>query len=285
MSSELLAARTVSAFPLSIGTSLAFESLSQSGGTPYDEKREIPQIVDLKRYDSFWINLSTLFRNLYGSVPSKDAEGLIAQDCSDALLVEMELIEEIIRSETNDSVKVHFFISNYHNLKSLSSQASLRVPNTPKQINYFKLHDAALQIIINTRHTQSQDVHIYENKLKPKWYPKALILTHIAYDLVNFSKFSILELIESHTGILKKRNTWYTKYYQSEDLSMIPFEERLLKFFGDNHTFKPFPIKARKTIAELAIDRRWTWATTESKITADISSLNDQLLAQVIKNL
>ncbi len=285
MSSQILATRAVSAFPLSIGTSLAFESLSQLGGTPYDPERKIPEHVDLKQYQQFWINLSTLFRNMHSAVPSQESTTLRAEDCADALLAEMDSIDDIVRQETNGQTEIIYYINNYKNLKSLSSIASIRIPNTPKQIEYYKLHDKTLQQLINIRHSLNRDPMIFDKMIKPKDYTVSLIFTHIAYDLLAYPKFTRLELIESHTGILKKRNMWYTKFYQPEELSMIPFIEKMLKIFGDNHTFRPFPIKARKTIAELAIGKRWTWATTESKVTADLDTLKDRFLADNIKLL
>lgn len=285
MTSSILAARTTSAFPLSIGTSLSFESLSQLGGKPYDPDRKIPQHVELKNYQEFWINLSTLFRNMYSSVPSQEAVKLQAGDCADVLLEEMEVIEDTVKQETAGQMRVVFFISNYKNIKNMNSQAIPRVPNTQKQIDYFKLHDKTIQQVLNTRYQRQEDISIFENKIKPKEPCKALIFTHIAYDLLGYPKFTKLDLIESHTGVLKQRNMWYTKLYQSDDLQVIPFIEIMLKFFGDSHTFRPFPIKARKTILEVAIEKRWTWATTEAKVKQDLGYMKDQYLAQVINSL
>ena len=285
MSSEILGARTTSAFPLSIGTSLAFESLSQSGGAPYDPERKIPQHIKLGDYQQFWINLSTLFRNIYGAVSSQDAAGLLADDCTEVLLQEIESMEDIVRQETQSKLTVSFYTSNYKGLTGLASKASLRLPNTTKQIAYFKLHDKVIQNVLNIRHSRSEDVYVFDNKIKPKERSDALILTHVAYDLLCWPKFNKLDLIESHTGILKPRNLWYTKMYQSEDLACIPFIEIMLKFFGDNHTFRPFPIAARKTVLDLAIKKHWLWATTEAKVIQDLGTLNDHYLGDVVKNL
>ena len=285
MSLSLLAERVTSAFPLSIGTSLAFESLSDTGGTPYDPAREIPQKVDLNQYQQFWINLSTLFRNLHGAVPSSETSSLVAEDCAQVLLQEIDVINNVLREETHLRCQPVYYISNYKSLKSLSSTATIRIPNTPKQIAYYKLHDRALQEVINILNTRQEPVKVFNNQIIPETRNTSLIMTHVPYDLLCYSKFNQLELIESHTGILKKRNLWYTKFYQSEELIMIPFIEIMLKFFGDNHTFRPFPMKARKTIVDLAVDKRWTWATTDAKVRQDLGMMKDRLLGDVIKIL
>lgn len=285
MSSSILAGRTVSAFPLSIGTSLAFESLSQSGGRSYDPERKIPQRVNLNDYQQFWINLGTLFRNIYSAIPSSDAERLRAEDCAQTLLSELDTIEDIVRSETNGQLKVKPYISNYKSIIGLNSAAQPRLPNTPKKLAFFKLHDKAIQLAMNIRHGRNEDISVFNKLIVPENSTKSLIFTHLPYDLLCWPKFDKLELIESHTGILKQRNLWYTKFYQSEDLVCIPFIECMLKFYGDNHTFKAFPINARKTVLELAIEKRWHWATTEAKVKQDVSSLKDHLLAETIKHL
>lgn len=285
MNTGVLASRKTSAFPLSIGTSLAMESVSQSGGTPYDPERVIPQHVDLKNYEQFWFNLSTLFRNMFSSVETENVKSLNINDCSQALLAEMELLESIISGETDGKIIPVFYISSYKGINSLSSRANMRTFTTPKQIHYYGLHDKTIQNVVNIRHQQGIDPKVFKGKINPDGYPNAIILTHVAYDLTAYNKFGHLDLLESNTGVLKSRNLWYTKYYQSEGLSRIPFTEQLLKFFGDNTLFRPFPINARRTIVELAEKRRWTWATTQAKIDMDISSLNDKLLADVIKSL
>jgi len=47
-----LASRTVSAFPISIGTSLAFESVFFPRQPSYDPERQIPNRVEVTQYQS-----------------------------------------------------------------------------------------------------------------------------------------------------------------------------------------------------------------------------------------
>ena len=201
------------------------------------------------------------------------------------MLQEADNIEDIIKQDTHSKLSVKFYTSNYKTLGGLASKAIFRIPNTEKQIAYFKLHDKAIQQALSIRHSRSEDIHVFTNKITPDKRVDALILTHVAYDLLCWPKFDKLDLIESHTGLLKSRNLWYTKFYQSEDLACIPFIEIMLKFYGDNHSFRPFPIAARKSVLELAIQKRWHWATTEAKVKQDLGSLRDHYLGDTIKNL
>ena len=281
---SILSERTVSAFPVSIGTSLALESVSDKGGKPYDPDRKIPQMLDLNLWDQFWINISTLFRNLVGALPQVDTKRLDPEECKSALLTEMDIIEALVREESS-TCQVIWYASNYTRLLTLSSKAMLRLPSTEKQKSYTKLHNSVLQLIINHRETEQRPIRVFANKIVPANRVKALILTHMPYDLVNFSKFRELDLLESHTGVLKPRSDWYTKLYDSDELVAIPFSERTLKFFGDHQLFRPFPKKARKQIIDLAKECHWLWSTTDSKVLADAKRLKDHLVRQVFTTI
>ena len=62
--------RTISAFPISVGTSLALESLFAPRLETIDPERKFER-VDVTKYSEVWINLSTLFRNIVGAVEKK----------------------------------------------------------------------------------------------------------------------------------------------------------------------------------------------------------------------
>ena len=282
--SDILASRTVSAFPLSIGTCLAMESVSDKGGIPYDPDRKIPNMINLNKYDQFWINIGTLFRNLIGAIPTEDIARLRPQECSQAILEEMNQIESIVRAES-PLIQVTWYGSNYERLLTLASKAELRPVTTEKQKFRHTLQNKTLQLVVNVRNTENRPIRLFANKILPGKSHKALILTHMPYDLVNYSKFSTLDLLESHTGILKQRDLWYTKLYGGDELICIPFSERMLKFFGDHSLFKPFPKKARDTVLELAKEKRWLWSTTDSQVKADLRSLKDHLLRNVLLSL
>ncbi len=71
MRKNLLLQRTVSGFPLSIGTGLALESILEPVQEVYDPQRVVPEKIKLNKYDAIWFNIDTLVRNIVGSVPTE----------------------------------------------------------------------------------------------------------------------------------------------------------------------------------------------------------------------
>lgn len=278
--------RTMSAWPLSIGTSLAFESLSDKDGEPYDSSREIPQRVDMSRYRQIWVNVSTLLRNMHSAVPTSDQDRIGIDDAVQVLAQEMATIDSIVASEASTQVK--YYMSQYMVNISLTSKVQLRRPMTDKQTQYHKWQEKVLQKALEyiSKDPSTKDrILVVPRRIDPLSRVRALMFTHMPYDLLAYTKFDELDLIESHTGALKKRNRWYTKYYNGIELSNIPFTEKMLKFFGDHVLFKPFPLKARQIVMTVAKEKKWSWATTEEKVLEDVSHIRDTLLATTIRGL
>lgn len=285
MEYAILDGRQTSAFPLSIGTSLAFETLSERGGSAYDPEREIPEHIDLRKYDELWVNVYTLFRNCLGAIASVDKPHVTKDEAVRTLLSEMVFIEELVKGETQGMCKVEFYIGNYLGLTSRNSKAEVRIFKSAAQKQMFELYEKVAQEVANQRHNEKQPIHIFNRGIRPKNRSKALILTHMPYDLLAYTKFSTLDLIESHTGVLKKRNLWYTKLYPAGDMTKVPFTETTLKIFGDSQTFKPMPMKIRTMVLELANKRNWTWITGDEKVKADLKSIKDTFAGEMLANL
>ena len=235
-----LADRTLGQYPLSIATSLALESAN--GIHP-----EIPVArPPIDAYDELWINVRTLFRNLLGALDTQSAKSVSADQLCDSLKDELVTIVELIATQTGSRVKVVYYISDY---------AGIEVE--PGSIRLFPLklkrpeHDGVTSL------------------------PKALIITHIAYDLFSYRIFSKLDLLESHTGKIKDRSLWYTKYYSGKELSMIPFREDLVQVFGDNETFRTFDPAVRRELIEIATKYKWSPVTTYAKIHYGVSTMKN----------
>ena len=113
---------------------------------------------------------------------------------------------------------------------------------------------------------------------------KALILTHFAYDLLA-KGFSSLHLLESHTGTIKNKFMWYTKYLNGKELSSIPFREDMLQIFGDNEHFRPWPIKARRQVLELAAKYNWSQVTQNDKVRYGFGQIVDPYLRDILREL
>lgn len=266
---HLISLREMGQFPLSIPTSLALEGAMGV----YPEKET--HINVLPDYDEMWINLRTLFRNLMGSMKSEDAAQVTPTPVAQALLAEMEHLETILTERSAGRMKLVFYVSNYRGLEQKYPKAYVRKDTTPKQVIRTEIQKKAIQHLLDLLKEQGgHDVRVFELKLKTAKPTKALILTHYAYDLFVHPQFAQLDLLESHTGAIKPRSQWYTKYVDGKTLPMIPFREDFIQIFGDAETFSPWPIKHRREIIDLATKHHWTQVTTKALIDYNLTLLH-----------
>lgn len=281
-----LSCRTVSAFAVSIGTSLALESIFYSNTPSYDPDREIPQKVNIEDYDEFWINLSTMFRNIMGALSKEDSNRVGASGLKETLAFEMETIESIVLNEGKGKVKLIFYACEYKEATSSLKHphAVFRTDSTDKQKIYRSLHNETIAKLLKERN-ESENLRILDSSLKPKHKCKALVLTHIAYDLLSYKNFNTLDLIESHTGVLKPKSMWYTKFHEGKVLNMIPFSLGFLQIFGDGEHFKPIDIRVRRTLIELAKENHWTQITKNEKIKFNIGYLKDHFTREILLDI
>lgn len=289
-----LFSRALSAFPLSVGTSLAFESIFKSNQPSIDPDRKIPQWINLSEYQELWVNISTLFRNMMGSLTKEDALRVNYNQLKDSLIEEMETIESLVNNEGNNKVKVIFYICRYEKIETFASKyVVLRKDDTINQKIYRELHNQSIKLILKELQ-QSDKLRVYDSELGKAMQnsstenvtkPSALLLTNIAWDLTSHSNFTNLDLIESHTGVLKKRPQWYTKYQNGKELVMIPFMQGFLKVFGDSEHFRPMDIRLRKDVIELATEHRWNQVTTRAKIKMNLDNLKNSFYRDILKTI
>jgi hypothetical protein len=94
-----------------------------------------------------------------------------------------------------------------------------------------------------------------------------------------------LVLLESHTGKIKPRGQWYTKYLNGKDLVQIPFNEGFLQVFGDSETFRPMDIRFRRAILEIAERYKWTAVSTLEKLNYGIDQLKNPYYKEVLRKI
>lgn len=266
------------ALPISIATSIAFEYLLgiQSEANPDPVPSRINQ------YQELWINIRTLVRNYIGSLDAMSAKSILADSVFDYIIAEMGIITGIIRDYGSGQVVPIFYTSDYTKYHSNHfNMGSPRRPKTPNQIHADLLMNNSVKLLFNNK-----DIKItkYRNYLTPQNRVKTLILTHIPYDLLSYRSFGKLELLESHTGSIKNRTQWYTKYQDGKNLPMLPFLECLLPVFGDNVFFYPLNRKARTDVLEIASKYKWDPLTTEEKVLYGVAQLRNQYLQDAIKS-
>lgn len=284
--------RATSAFPISIATSLALESIFIGRQDPYDPKRAIPNQIDIRQYQEVWFNIKTLIRNIIGSM--SDSKILNPQEILDILSEEIEIIKDIFRVEGYGVAKPIFYTSDYIKTKPpyVHQAVKVRPTNTPMQILYHKNEELILNSFF--KHIDKKDEqHLkFKDSIQTKPIngikPKSLILTHLPYDLLSHGEFEKLDLLESHTGVLKPRAMWGSKLYKvpNGNMALLPFMRKTLMIFGDSNMFKPMPIELRRQILEIAERRKWNGLTTKDKVMLDINlDIADKYIVSVIASL
>lgn len=274
--------RTTSAFPLSVGTSLALESVFESDRPSLDPERKIPQIIKITDYKKLWINVGTLFRNLYNAIDRNAIKFVQPNDAADAIISEMDFIKDLVDAESGGQVSVVFYKCDYTDLTVRFKLGNLRLPKTDLQFQYAKMYKTTLDLIQRRSNTgRTHEVHAYKSKFSDR-PNNVLILTHFPIDLLNASGFRRLDLLESHTGILKKQPDWYTKYYDGRDLNMLPLNGILLTVFGDDHHFRPQSKAMKEALLNLARERKWTCLTSSRDVVAGIRTMRDHALRDAL---
>lgn len=277
MFAEAIANRAVGQYPLSIATSLAIES---ANGIHPEIIVDKPPIL---KYQELWVNVRTLFRNFMGSLDKIAVKGVTPAEISDALVLEMEQITSIIRDSSQGRCQVVYYVSNYADLESKYRHALIRRDNTDKQKEYTLIQTQTIEYLL--KHVEPGKIMGFTLKLKPVQQAKALILTHYAYDLLSSKAFGELTLLESHTGAIKERAQWYTKYYDGKALTMIPFREDFIQVFGDAETFRPQPSSWKKELIDLATKYNWNAVTTRDKIVYGLDTIKDPYMRTIIKEM
>jgi len=273
--------RLLSSFPLSLPTGLAFESLFSPRIERYDDKREIPNKIQISQYSEIWINLWTLFRNLASSVDKTVFATANSKQLAEILKFEIELIGDLFRNEGQNHCQPYFYIQNYHMLK-LQAKVKLREARTEGQKHYETLLFRTMTELVKDKELTLHD------KIHPVKRTRALVITHIPFDLLSYKHFDRLDLLESNTGKLKMRNQWNSKYYPvgEHDLSHLPFNHKLLFIFGDRVLIQPSDYKLRKLMIDISKRRDWIVTTTIDKIILDCElEIREPFVLDYVKKL
>lgn len=264
-------------YPINIPTSLALESFM--GIHP---EREWPSPPHLK-YDEYWMNARTLYRNIVGSF-SSDVNlllkpGIVAELMHD----EWEAVKNVLA--TNSRVRPVLYLCNYKDLQRRYHRHTVfREDTTQKQADERKRMEKSIQIFLDD--VGEGYVKGFDTDIKPeKKEGHFIIQTHIAVDLLSYRNFEELDLLESHTGAIKNRSLWYTKYNNGKELSMIPFTQYFLRIFGDKEFFAPKDLALRKSLVEIAQQCAWGPLTTDAKVRMNLERLKDPYSRDVVKDM
>jgi len=258
---------------LSMGTALAFESYLLDGIRAEDDPPIVPP-KPLKHYTQIWVNLYTIIRNHISAYTTDDLIKISNNDLTDianTIMGELLILDNIHK-------KIIVYRSEFNNVYTDKVIKRLRdYPNPTAKIKSIK-HELTNKL---SKKIDSSMYRSIPGMASGTRTTRALILTHLPYDLLGYKRFGELHLLESNTGRVKKPIEFNTKYYKlkGESLDMMPFNDKFLMFFGDNHMFKPFSYKLRKEVLEIAKKNRWAPTSTDARIASDLRSNKTLYLA------
>lgn len=269
----LLTKRVKDEIPISVGTALAIEALRNN-----------------QRYDSLWINVRTLFRNILHSIEDKDDRELFLKPANHiaaakAIVTAIHQEVSVIRNFLNGRIgAVRLYLLGYKDLGKKFPNAKLKLPTTEKQKNHWNLMEAVVDEILGQ--DLDQEIRWDKGSELEGEYTRSVIITSHAVDLLSRTKFKELRLLESHTGAIKSKSQWYTKLSDGKLLSNIPFNRFTIQIFGDGpHQFERWGFKFRDQIIELAQQQRWTPVTTLDRIRLSLTRLKDKYSGDMLKRL
>jgi hypothetical protein len=273
-----LSYREVGKYPISIGTSLAIESIT---GIHDDRLGK----VDVLEYDCLWLNIRTLLRNMLGAMKSVSGPTPGASDYAESLVSEIESITQTVSEVSINKCRVMCYYSNYSEVERKHKGAVVRVFTTDKQKETFRTSKEILLKLFQKIKERNIPFIGINDLITGQPPSKNLILTHYAYDLLANSSNFKLTLVESHTGAVKSKALWHTKYLDGKNLPMIPFNRLFLQVFGDKETFRPMDHKLRKEIVDTATQYRWNSNTSMSMINYSLSQLKNPFAKDFLKSL
>ena len=271
--------------PVAIGTSFAiesslgildrdnFDSSKNSSVSTINRNEKIPTknkppIQDVKEV---WINIRTVFRNIYNALPADIKDNLTPPLANDVVLNEMNMIMNIYNQYVGNTVRIIFYVCTYTGMQTVFPNALHKDIKTDKQKHYLELE----QSVAFYCNQNLNNIKKFNVKIKGT-FPKAMIITHLAVDLLWKNQFESLLLLESHTGSIKKHPEWNKKLTGGKDMPFMPFNYFTIQVFGDSgNFFKPFVHGIKQQVLELAKQRNWTPVTTKDKIIFDLKTIKD----------
>jgi len=278
MLSKLIEDRTVTSLGISIGTGLALETLFRDkklGDKPkleiYDPKRKLPKAVNPDDYQTHIYNIYTLFRNVIGSIKYNVKDELAGDSrVHDQLLNDMYLLIELYNNTTAD---IAFYLPDYASIYARFDRGKKGSVYAPYSVHSF------IESNIKRLAFPGTVIKGKPTGLLPRTAGKILLLSHYTIDLLSVKNIPDLSLLESHTGKIKTKVEFGTKYHPigKRDLTHLPINPKLLYMLGDKTIVRPYDIKDRRAIYEISIVKHWTPTMSEQVISRHIMKYDTKI--------
>lgn len=266
---------------VSISTNMAIDGLYNR--IP-DKPKERPMPATLG--NAIYFNVRTLFRNAWGSMNSMDAGEISVNSYADMLEQEMNVISAAL-SEEEHPLEAFFYAPSYEHLYKEYPNGTLKDIKTDKMVQKVVMENRVLLKLKETT-TLLTPIIFNDVEIKTEVPYKAFFVTHYPVDLLHTAGFDKVYLLESHTGIVKGPDKWWTKLGSKglEGGDRIPFNKGTIQFFGDSGgMFKSQPIGAKKRVAEVAVKYKWNQQTTRSRVLDTLKLAGEGHIEQTLREL
>lgn len=265
--------RTFGAYPMSIATSLAFEGITHTG--EYIDRAQYGP-APILHMECIMVNLRTLLRNAINAFPSSDQMSLRSSMLAECCIEDYESIVELVRNY-NSTCEVQLYVSTYKSINRDFKEVNFKKFDTVKQQILTRIEDEVVNRITSSR---KDILKVFDYKLKGD--KRSVIFTHHPIDLLSYYSFPELDLLESHTGIVKERKKWGTKLNVPKGCTTIPFNKPMLCIFGDKTYVNGQLPKVKKAVISVSEKCGWNALTTVSKQVADCKRMGEPHLAVFI---
>jgi len=270
--------RTLSSFGISIGTGIMLESLFEPTFDRYDESREIPNKINVDKYNIHYYNIFTLARNVLSAISSTRIK--IDTLLNNNLLMQTVVDEINTIYELYDGRKCEpvLFIPDYTKLyREMNINKDGSVINNDYMVREYILKHLKQGIQSINMSLSVNNKHILKRNAG-----KVMITTHIPVDLLNVVHNKNLFLLESHTGKLKGYTEFYTKLHKigKLNLEVFPFIEEIVFILGDKAVSLPMKLAIRRELHKVAIESGWSSYTSKLVVMKHI--MKNDILRSVI---
>lgn len=252
--------------PVSIGTAIPIETI-------------INTVALQQKYNALYINVRTVLRNLisaYEKAPTNFETGAVI----DTFIEEIDFLLNMEKTYFSKDFTVTLFYPSYGSVVDLFTKANVKEPITKLQREKYQLERKCFEKLLKER------LAVIRTNCKITGASAvALILTHYPIDLLSFTTFRKLTLLESHTGNTKEKPQWITKLSTKSEHSNLPFNILTLQILGDGKMFGSMGSKYGGVLNKLAESGQWTVLTTKERVKFDINRMNDKYSELVLKEM
>lgn len=270
---NLLDQVATSSFPVAIGTGLMLESLFTTIIDRVDVNRVIPNFIKVNDYDYHMYNIYTIIRNILTAIPYKNKVEILTNAKFRTYVADE--VEAIFNLYENSDCTPALYIPDYSGATKYYNMGKSKLSG------YLEEHEIMVKVVKGIKFMNSVNI-IPKSEMKsgyrlPKTTDKILLTTSYALDLHN--NLPNMFLLESHTGKLKSKLEFSSKYKKSAsyDVSTLPFNEFIHYAIGDNTLVAGLKTKYKKQLFNIALDKKWTPRTTDDKIRSNINTYSPDL--------